>query len=51
VDSSTNTPLRPTGQSKQWAPMTLTFVGNVGVVMETKTGANTDPAGRSLFTP
>jgi len=51
VDNSTNTPLRPTCQPKRWAPMTLTFVGNVGVVMETKTGANTDSAGRTLFTP
>ncbi len=28
---------------KHWASMTLTYVGNVGAVMQVKTGPSTDP--------
>ncbi len=46
MDKSKGTPLLPSGQPRPWTAMTLTFVGNVGVVMQAKTGGLTDPAGK-----
>ncbi|MDP9280270.1 MAG: hypothetical protein M3P00_12690 [Gemmatimonadota bacterium] len=48
MDKTKGTPLLPSGQPRRWTAMTLTFVGNVGVVMQAKSGGGTDSAGKTF---
>ncbi len=48
MDKRNESPVLPSGQPRPWTPMTLVFVGNVGVVMQAKTGGATDPAEKTF---
>jgi hypothetical protein len=48
MDKRKESPILPSGQPRPWTPMTLVFVGNVGVVMQKKTGGATDPSEKTF---